>query len=388
MKTSVLSSHLHPGVRRVRWDVSADKALGERLGRLRVVVALAALLGTGLCGALARASAGQMALSAVPAPANAEASSPATLQQLLDLSAGQLARCDIALLNLLCAEGLPGAHGLDCKQCLVTLDKWAAHVKSETERHLYRFKAHPAEFDNSEGYFRMLMMAVVVYEDFGVRYNPARVTRPDATGADDHFFADSRDIFLHGLLSPALNSQPSLLRTAATEGEATLNQRQRLGTCSSMPVLYIALGRRLGYPLKLVTTKAHLFLRWESATERFDLEATGKGMNRYDDEHFRRWPYPVTEEEIKTDGYLKSLTPAEALAVFLSLRGHCLREAGRTQEAASAVPGRCEAGPVVQGLPPASCRHSGQFARRGPNQRPGTTTPGTSSSRQPLNTEP
>jgi hypothetical protein len=114
-----------------------------------------------------------------------------------------------------------------------------------------------------------------------------------------------------------------------------------------MPVLYIAIGRRLGYPLRLVTTKAHLFIRWESATERFDLEATGKGMNRYDDEHFKQWPSPVTEEELKADGYLKSLTPVEELAVFLSLRGHCLREAGRTQEAASAYR-------AAAGLAPAS----------------------------------
>jgi hypothetical protein len=264
-------------------------------------------------------------MSPVPACASGGSRSPATLQQLLDSNTGQLARCDIAVVDLLCAEGLPGADGLDCNQCLATLDWWAAHIKTETERHLYRFKAHPAEFENSEGYFRMLMVAVVVYEDYGVRYNPARNTTPDNIGANDHFSADSRDIFLHGMLAPALNSQP-----------LSLNQRQPLGTCSSMPVLYVALGRRLGYPLKLVTTKAHLFPRWESPTERFDLEATGKGMNRYDDEHFRRWPFPVTDDEIKADGYLKSLTPAEELAVFLSLRGHCLREAGRTQEAAFA----------------------------------------------------
>ena len=58
-------------------------------------------------------------------------------------------------------------------------------------------------------------------------------------------------------------------------------------------------------------------------------------MNRYDDEHFKQWPFPVTEEEIQADGYLKSLTPVEELALFLSLRGHCLKEAGRMSEAAA-----------------------------------------------------
>jgi hypothetical protein len=246
---------------------------------------------------------------------------PQNLRQLLASPVPQTGQLDIALVNLLCAEGLPGAESLNAQQCLARLDQWAERVRAETERHLYRFKASPREYDYSEAYFRMLMMAIVVYEDYSVRYNPARIAAPGNVGANDHFFADSRDLFLHGLLSPqTLNSQPSTLHL-------------RTGTCSSMPVLYIALGRRLGYPLKLVTTKSHLFLRWDSPTERFNLEATGKGMNRWDDEHFKHWPFPVSEEEIQADGYLKSLTPAEELAVFLSLRGHCLKEAGRMPEA-------------------------------------------------------
>ena len=100
-----------------------------------------------------------------------------------------------------------------------------------------------------------------------------------------------------------------------------------------MPVLYLALGRRLGYPLKLVTTREHLFLRWEDAADRFDLEATGKGMNRYNDEHFRQWPFPITDAEINENGYLKSLTPAQELSVFLSIRGACLMENRRLPEA-------------------------------------------------------
>jgi hypothetical protein len=287
--------------------------------------------------------------------------SPSNLAQLLASSPVQIGQCDIALLNLLCAEGLPGAEGLNPQDCLSTLDRWTEHVRSETERHLYRYRANPREFESSEGYFRMLMMAVVLYEDFSVRYNPERMSAPGSLDPNDHFSADSRDLFLHGLLSAQVQSL-STLRSAATEDgkskvqslnspspyplpeeRATtlrpalnpqpLTLNLPLGTCSSMPVLYIAIGRRLGYPLKLVTTKAHLFIRWESAAERFDLEGTGRGMNRYDDEHFKQWPFPVTEEEIQADGYLKSLSPVEELALFLSLRGHCLKEAGRLPEA-------------------------------------------------------
>ncbi len=233
--------------------------------------------------------------------------------ELTNMSPAEVTSLDVACVNLACAEGLPGSEGLDAGACLRTLDDWAAKVNTETERHLYRFRNSPAEYENSEAYFRMLMMAVVVYEDLGVRYNPARISSPGAA-ADLSFFADSRDLFLHGLCGPG-----------------------HQGTCSSMPVLYAALGRRLGYPLRLVTTKAHVFLRWEDERERFNLEATGQGMNKYDDEHFKRWPFPVSEQEILEDGFLKSLSPAEELALFLSLRAQCLRVAGRPAEAAQAL---------------------------------------------------
>ncbi len=237
--------------------------------------------------------------------------SPQSLDELLKLPPAELNQCDIALMNLLCAQNMPGAEDIKVKDYLDTLDRWAKQVQAETERNFHRYHDNPADFYNSEGYFRMLMMAVVVYEDFGVRYNPNRITLPGKIDPNDSFFANSQDIFLNGLIDG-----------------------QKMGTCSSMPVLYIALGRRLGYPLKLVTTKAHLFVRWESVSDRFDVEATGKGMNRYDDEHFKQWPFPVSDAEIQNEGFLKSLTAPEELAVFLSLRGSCLKESGRLKEAA------------------------------------------------------
>ena len=85
------------------------------------------------------------------------------------------------------------------QECLANLDCWSRHVNSETDRHLYRYRANLAGYESSEGYFRMLMMAVVLYEDFGVRYNPDRISFPGQADPNDHFFADSQDIFLHGL---------------------------------------------------------------------------------------------------------------------------------------------------------------------------------------------
>jgi hypothetical protein len=220
------------------------------------------------------------------------------------LAPTELGGLDIARMNLLCAEGLPGAETLDYAAALASLDAWARQVAAETARQMHQFRSDPAQFQHSEAYFRILTLVTVLQQDCGVRYNPARVQAPD--------FSDAGDLFLHGLLG-----------------------RRRQGTCVSMPVLYVAVGRRLGYPLKLVTAKAHLFARWESldGKERFNIEATNQGLNCFPDEYYHTWPVPLSATELAGGQYLKSLTPAEELAVFLSARGHCLEAAGRLPEA-------------------------------------------------------
>jgi hypothetical protein len=235
---------------------------------------------------------------------------PKTLKELISLSPTQLENCDIARMNLFCAEGLPGAENLNVDGSLATLDQWAQHIKSETDRNFHHYLEDPSYYYNSTNFYKMLMMAVVRYEDYYIRYNPKWIEAPTEIRNNDHFAADSRDLLIHGLI-----------------GE------QHMGTCGSMPVLYTALARRLGYPVKLVTTKEHIFMRWDSPTERFDMDATGKGLDKYDDEFYKKFPFPVTEQEIQEEGYLKSLSSPEELAVFLSTRGQCLMEAGRLAEA-------------------------------------------------------
>jgi hypothetical protein len=233
-----------------------------------------------------------------------------TLEQLLQLSQEQLAKVDIAVINLRCAEGLPGSEGLDIPAVRQRLDDYAKHIDQETVRHLYRFRKNPAEFENSEAYFRMLVLAVVLREEFNIRYNPKRLEPLDDFQPDKEFCADSKDVFLHGLTGPTA-----------------------MGTCASMPVLYVAVGRRLGYPLSLVTTKNHLFLRWEDDHTRLNVEATTHGFASYDDDYYKTWPFKITDQEIEADGYLKSMTPNEDLACFLNMRGPCLMNVQRHSEA-------------------------------------------------------
>lgn len=213
-------------------------------------------------------------------------------------------------MDLVCSTGLSGSAGLDIKACLKRLDAMAASVEFETSRHAYRFREHPEAFRNSEGYFKMLFLFTVLQQDYGIHYNPARITDAGVFEPNSVFFADSRDIFIHGLLDPD----------------------RRTGTCASMPVLYLAVGRRLHYPLFLAPTKNHLFIRWEDRRERFNVDGTAVGLSVYDDDRYRQWPLPVTKQEEDEFGYLRSMTSAEELAAFLTLRGHCLFAAGRLDD--------------------------------------------------------
>lgn len=253
---------------------------------------------------------------------------PKTLADLLRLSPDQLQGMDVARLNLLCTEGLPGAGNQDVEQHLKTLDGWADRVRFETSRNLYRYQQRPEEFERSEAHFRVLVMITVLQRDLRVSYNPERVSTPtEADLKSGAFFADSKDVFLQGLLGD-----------------------KRMGTCASMPVLYVAIGRRLGYPLHLVRGKAHLFVRWETSDgkERLNIEGGTRGLVTHPDEHYKTWPFPIDERDIQAGQYLKNLTPAEELAEFLVTRACCLAVNGRSLEARDMMVQASRLAPKIQ----------------------------------------
>lgn len=233
---------------------------------------------------------------------------PASYYDLLAMSPDELAKVDIALMNLLCAKGLPGAENLDVPTVLKQIDEWAAKVKFETERHLYRVKdpRYAEHYANSEARLRAEFIVQTLQEDCGVHYNPERIGTPD--------WRNSQDLFLHGLVG-------------SSNG----------GSCSSMPLIYTAIGRRLGYPMKLVLADSHIFCRWDGADERFNIEgASNGGISFHPDEYYRTWPKPISDAEVERGEFLKSLTPAEELSSFLIDRGMCLDMNGRNPEARAA----------------------------------------------------
>jgi Transglutaminase-like superfamily len=233
--------------------------------------------------------------------------------QLALMPGKELVMQDIARMNLVCAEGLPGAEGLDVGSQLGVLNHWAEVVKETERKYLAQYYLHPKRYDNSVAKFKAVNLALTLKQDLGCAYNKSLMA--SGVMADihsTHFFHDSRDLFLHGLT------------------------QKRKGTCASLPVLMVAVGRRCGYPLYLVACKGHLYCRWDDGKERFNLETACEGADSQPDEYYYKWPNPIEDEELRSEKFLKSLTSQEQLGVFCQIRGACLKENGRTREATEA----------------------------------------------------
>jgi len=160
----------------------------------------------------------------------------------------------------------------------------------------------------------MLMLEQVLVEDLGIQYNPALVTYLKEGNAPTHgiFSTDSKNLFIHGLLNGS-----------------------HYGTCASMPVLVVAVGRRLGYPLNLASTKLHLYARYEDYNgKHFNIEPTiTEGFLTPSDEEYKTEQFAATDEEIKGYGWLRPKSNREVLSEFLGNRGDCLGVAKRYEEA-------------------------------------------------------
>lgn len=234
------------------------------------------------------------------------------------MSDEELVKFDIAELNLLCAKGLPGSEVLDIRGCLDRLSEWTDRIRSATQS-AFRHKASDANYrEMSEPRFRMVCLALMLQNHLGLKYSGVAY---DAAMPYDG--SDSREQFIHGILSS--------------------NYR---ACCCTAPVLYVAIARRLGYPLKLVKTIKHLYCRWDDPQgERFNVEATNLGMYTHPDEYYCTWPETVPTVLVRHGVLLRSLTPREELALFIANRGLCLIDNLRPAEALKPLYYACQLDP-------------------------------------------
>lgn len=264
---------------------------------------------------------------------------PSTLDEFTGLKAADLDRCDVAELNLLTAQGLPGAEDLDIDRLLARLDEIAVDVRRIIflKENYSQFLSQPENFYRSQPYFCVVCMISVLKTKYGIDYDPKWEHVTPTSEVPDDFGKDARDQFIHAIV----------------DGLG--------GTCGSLPVFFVAVGRRLGFPLKLVKAMRHLYMRWddpeghwlppdgipiEYGGEVFNIEASGPDVHRVPDEEYRaEWPFPIPDDYLKADIYLKSLTPREELSEFLAMRANCLRRNGRLRDAIEVYTAACRLAP-------------------------------------------
>ncbi len=232
------------------------------------------------------------------------------LNEVFEAHPSEFGRKDLAVLSLLCAPKLPGSEQLDIPKCLARLDQLTAVVKATIHRNLYRFPNDP-EYSHCEPMWRMANLVTLVKRDFGVAYNP---NVRDRLLANVHApLADSRDMFIHGLLDD--------------------DQKRRWGTCASIPVLVAAVARRLGYPVGLAVAGRHIYAKWEGGGYCFNIEASNpKGMVVHSDEDYGSKITEIVSGERSSGYYLRTLYPAEEFALFLTVRVECLIDLKRYEE--------------------------------------------------------
>jgi hypothetical protein len=114
---------------------------------------------------------------------------------------------------------------------------------------------------------------------------PPRYTRPG-------------DLFLHGLMDT------------------------RFGTCANMPMLHVALGWRLGWPVSLACAGSHSVFRYDDGNAIYNIEATNSGEGRLgsplDAHYIDRWQLP--RKALRCGSDLCSITPRQMLGTFFGLR--------------------------------------------------------------------
>ena len=220
---------------------------------------------------------------------------PVSARDLFEMPMENLDRVDIGRMNIICARNVIKSEVIDTEKYVGKLDEWAAIAKRMEQKYLPFFERNAARYDNSLAKFKAVTLALTIQQDLKCGYNMNLIESGAMSDVrSPRFFRNPDDIFITGLL------------------------KNRKGTCASLPVLFVALGRRLNYPVFLAHTKGHLYCRWDDGKECFNVEVTGQGVDTPPDSHYKGPPYNPTGDDIKSEGMLRNLTNRESLSVFLS----------------------------------------------------------------------
>lgn len=133
--------------------------------------------------------------------------------------------------------------------------------------------------------YRVRALNTYLYKIFGMQYD-----------LDDPYVKDIRNRYMTGILDT------------------------RKGSCVSMPLLYLSVAQRLGYPVYAVSVPQHVFLRYvDMGFKMQNIEATGGGGYSPDEEYAAT--LQISKEALAHGTYLRTLTHREYLGLLIEQNG-------------------------------------------------------------------
>ena len=165
-------------------------------------------------------------------------------EQLLGLSNVELGEIDPVVMNLVVARGIPSLANLDIGHYVRLADQWAAEIRGYLPEFEAAFCRNPRAWRNDLDLCRLVTIARFVGEALRIDY------REDQKNLAGVWYTDPTDLFLNGVMD------------------------NRQGTCANMALLWVVLGRRLGWPVSLACVGPHKICRYDDGRKAFNIEAT------------------------------------------------------------------------------------------------------------------
>ena len=227
------------------------------------------------------------------------------VDQLLALSNDELGKVDPVVMNLVVAKGIPALSDLDIGRYVRMADAWAADLRGRMPALELEFHKTPQDWRNDLDFFRLGLVCWYAEMILGISY------REDQRNVSFVLYTDPTDLFLNGVMDT------------------------RRGTCGTLALLDVVLGRRIGLPVSLACIGSHFLCRFDDGRKSFNIEATqtgGQGFSSQTDD-FVLAKHHVPAKAMRCGSDLRAVTPREMLGLFLGLRARHLENTRRMREA-------------------------------------------------------
>lgn len=221
------------------------------------------------------------------------------LEAMLADPAGNI---DLALASYLIASELPAYGGMSREEFQAAVDRATMSVASMLQRASSDARLRMRRSNPTNKVFDFCDAVRLLGVDYNDQFKSTTIT-PQQTAA---LYRDERNIFLPGLLAT------------------------KRGSCVSMPMLYLCVGRRLDLPVHLVNIGKHSFIRWDEPGLRLSIETTivSKAAITDKEDIFLETEGLTRADTVGTD-WLRNLSDREIVGWLLHSRGGCYYARGR-----------------------------------------------------------